>query len=353
MRRSMGAAGRVRRRVVRGASTRRLRRSARHRVRRHRRVAHGADGATGTPVPLRVAARRRARDLRRRRRRRAPCRYGSSSPGNREISATSGDTRATAAVLLVRVRVGATVRQLGVVPHQVVTAHTGVASPNLAGGLVTLGVLVVAALLLWRYRLGESSAPPRDRCRVDTGERGRRSRRQRQCERYDAPVSGALDRGSSVSSCGYRVRLHRDRRTADVCCDGSPAGSMVLAPNGASCGSRGRGSRPRPAHDRQRARRNSIETRPVGTSPSVAGSSPPVEHALHTTGNGHVLVAMADGAPLDVVAGLLLQLDRHGSPVVVEPTWGWPLGPQLVRHHERVTQTVTVVGPAQTAFAPP
>ncbi|HEX7522374.1 MAG TPA: hypothetical protein VF441_10010 [Acidimicrobiia bacterium] len=244
---------------------------------------------------------------------------------------------------------GVTVRQLGVVPHQVVTAHTGVASPNLAGGLITLGALVVAAVVAWRYRLSASlrllaivaALMPVSALAVARVSDNVSDTTHRYLVRWIAVIGlvAWIAFGSTViaalqtrvATVTGRVDGPRRRTGLRLAAAGAAVVLALLTIVNVRAATR-------------------IETRPVGTSASVANLSPRVEHALHTTGNGHVLVAMADGAPLDVVAGLLLQLDRRGTPVVVEPTWGWLLGPQLVRDHERVTQTVTVVGPAQTAL---
>jgi hypothetical protein len=244
---------------------------------------------------------------------------------------------------------GITVRQLGVLPHQIVTAHTGVATPNLAGGLVTLGALAVAAVVAWRCRLSASlrllaivaALIPASALAVARVTDDVSDATHRYLVRWIAVIGlvawiafgSTLIAALQARAAAATDRVDRPRRRTGLRLAAAGAAVVLALLTIVN------------VHAATR-----IETRPVGTSASVANLTPSVEHALRTTGNGHVLVAMADGAPWDVVAGLLLQLDRHGTPVVVEPTWGWLLGPQLVRHHERVTQTVTVVGPAQTAF---
>ena len=177
VRRSMGAAGRVRRRVVRGAITRRLRRSGRHRVRRHRRVAHGADGATGMASFLRAAARRRARDLRRRRRRAVgPAGMAAAHRATGKSRRPLAVRARPAAVPLVRVRAWCHRSPVGCGPAPGRDRTHGRCEPQPRGRsrhARRVGRRCPARVEMPARRV---TAPPRDRRRVDTGERARRSR---------------------------------------------------------------------------------------------------------------------------------------------------------------------------------
>jgi hypothetical protein len=243
---------------------------------------------------------------------------------------------------------GITVRQLGVLPHQVVTARTGVASPNLAGGLVTLGALLVAAIVAWRYRLGASlrllaivaALIPVSALTVARVSDDLSHGAYRYLVRWIAVIGlvAWIALGSTViaalqaHAATVTDRVARRRRATGLRVAAAVAAVALAVITVVNVRAATR-----------------IDVRHDGTSPLVAHLTPPVERALRTPRNGHVLVTMADTAPWDELAGLLLQLDRHGTPVVVEPAWGWMLGPQLVRHHELVTQTVTIVGPARAA----